>query len=368
MVADLVGDRAGDWDLAGAVPGEVIRKLGSAGLLCAQVSARHGGLGLNFRDDGQWTAYVGSLCSSLRSLMTSQGMAAWSVSRFGDEEQRAGYLSRLTGGDLAAVGFTEAGAGSDLSAMRARIRRDGDSIVVDGHKRWMTGARYADLLLVFGRFEDGAAAVMVPAEAAGVSVEPVADPSGCRAAGHADVRLNEVRLPSAALLGGVALPLPLLVTTALGYGRLSVAWGCVGILRACLASAAAHAQRREQFGVPLKANQLIARHLAGLFSGEQIATRLCEHASACWDTRSPELVVATVLAKQVAAEQAVRGAATAAQVLASAGAHGGHVVARAHRDAKLMEIIEGTAEISQLILADHVTAHSPLPAAEEKNL
>ncbi len=86
---------------------------------------------------------------------------------------------------------------------------------------------------------------------------------------------------------------------------------------------------------------------------EQISARVCEYASACWDSASPDMVVATVLAKHVNAGHAAKSASAAVQVLGSAGARDGHVVARAYRDAKIMEIIEGSNEISQLILADH---------------
>ncbi len=142
----------------------------------------------------------------------------------------------------------------------------------------------------------------------------------------------------------------------LTYGRISVGWGCVGILRACLTAATRHARSRNQFGKPLAEHQLVARHLAELFLAEQVATRMCEHASRCWDLGSPDLHVAAVAAKQIAARNATRAAATAVQVLASAGAVDGTPVARAYRDAKLMEIIEGSTEISQLLLAEHALA------------
>ncbi|EEP70232.1 methoxymalonate biosynthesis protein [Micromonospora sp. ATCC 39149] len=356
FVDSLVGDQPAGWDVAGELPDDVLRKLGTRGLLCAQVPTAHGGIGASSRSNGEFTAHVGSLCSSLRSVMTSQGMAAWTVQKLGDSAQRAAHLRRLTGGQLAAVCFSEPAAGSDLAAMGTTIRRVGDSVVVDGHKKWATAAAYADLLVVFGRYEDGAAAVVVPTSAPGVRVERVIDPLGCRAAGHAHVRLDDVRLPADSLLGGVAQGLPLLVTTALAYGRFSVAWGCVGILRACRTAAAEHASTRQQFGRPIAEHQLVARHLAELYIAEQTASRVCEHASDCWDAGSPEVVVATVLAKHVAAGNAARGAGSAVQVLASAAATDGHVVARAYRDAKLMEIIEGSSEICQLILAEHATS------------
>ncbi|MFF2729760.1 acyl-CoA dehydrogenase family protein [Streptomyces sp. NPDC058008] len=353
-VTELVGDRAGAWDRAGRLPEDVVRKLGASGLLTAQVPADHGGPGWSSADSGEFTAHVGSLCSSLRSVMTSQGMAAWAVERLGDPAQAADLLPRLASGDLAAMAFSEPQAGSDLSAIEATVTADGDSLLLTGRKKWVTAAAYADLFLVVARMGEAGAVAVVPRTAPGVQVRRVADPLGCRAAGHADLTFDEVRLPPGSLLGGGHQPLSLLVTTALAYGRISVAWGCVGILRACVAAAAGHAGTRHQFGRPLGRHQLVARHLADLWASEQTATRACEYASRCWDENAAGLAAAVVLAKYVGAEHAARGAAAAVQVLASAGAQDGHVVARAYRDAKLMEIIEGSSEMCQLILADHL--------------
>jgi methoxymalonate biosynthesis protein len=320
------------------------------------VPAEHGGLGLSSLHTGELTAHVGGECSSLRSLMTSQGMAAWAVQRLCGRQQAGSYLSRLTAGEVAGVAFSEPGAGSDLSAMSTTIRTEGDTVVVDGRKVWVTGAEYADLLLVFGRYGSGAAAVMVPSDAPGVTLAKVPGLLGCRAAGHADVTLDGVRLPAGAVLGGAGMPMEWLVTSALAYGRLSVAWGCVGIVRACLSAAARHAKSRQQFGKPLSEHQLVARHLAELIVAEQTATRVCEHASRCWDAAVPELVPATVLAKHVAAGNAARAASTAVQVLGGAGVVDSGPAARAYRDAKLMEIIEGSNEICQLMLSGHAVA------------
>jgi methoxymalonate biosynthesis protein len=224
---------------------------------------------------------------------------------------------------------------------------------------WVTGARYADLLVVLGWHGDEAAAVVVPSDAPGVRIEPVADPLGCRAAGHSNLFFDQVRLPASSVLGGGGQSLPLLFTTALSYGRMSVAWGCVGILSACLKAATAHASRREQSGKPIGEHQLVARHLAELLAAERVSRLVCQDASRSWDASSPEMVVAAVLAKHVSAGNAARAAATAVQVLASAGAQDGHVVARAYRDAKLMEIIEGSNEICELILSRHALAAAP---------
>lgn len=351
-VTELVGDRAAGWDRAGRLPRDVVRELGAAGRLAVQIPASHGGPGWSSADGGEFTAHVGALCGSLRSVMTSQGMAAWTVERFGDRAQAAALLPRLASGDTAAVAFSEPGAGSDLSAVGTTVTVEGDTLVLTGRKTWVTAADRADLLLVVARMGEEGAVVVVPRNTPGVQVRRVDDPLGFRAAGHADVRLDEVRLPRSSLLGGGRQPLSLLVTTALAFGRLSVAWGCVGMLRACVTAAVEHAGSREQFGKPLSGHQLVARHLADLWTGEQVATRACEYASRCWDENAADLSAAVVLAKYVGAGQAAKGAAAAVQVLASAGVREAHVVARAYRDAKLLEIIEGSNEMCQLVLAD----------------
>lgn len=353
LVSELIGDRADAWDVAGELPVPMLRELGGRGVLCAQVPPEHGGLGLSSLDNGALTAHTGTLCSSVRSVMTSHGMAAWTIGRLGDRDQRREYLPMLTSGSLAALGFSEPDAGSDLSGIETCIEPDGDEVVVTGRKVWITAAGYADVILVVGRFGADAAVVVVPRTAPGVRVQRVAHPVGCRAAGHAEVILDSVRLPAGSVLGGGGQSLAMLVTTALTYGRMSVAWGCVGILRACLRESTAHAGSRKQFGTPLAEHQLVARRLAELLVAEQVSTLTCEHASLRWDARDPDLAVTAVLAKHVSSGHAAQGAASAMQLLASAAAHDGTVIARAYRDAKLMEIIEGTTEICQVLLAQH---------------
>jgi len=352
FVTRLVADRAEAWDRDGELPRSVLRELGGKGVLCADTPEHFGGLGLHSLDNGELVAAAGAVCGSLRSIMTSQGIAAWTLRRFGSAEQQASFLPRLTAGETAGVAFSEPGSGSDLAAMTTEIVRDGDTMVITGEKSWVTGAAYAAVLVVFGRVGSGAAAAVVPTDASGVSVERVPDPLGCRAAGHATVRLDRVRLPMTHLLGGAGLPVTMLVTSALTHGRVSVAWGCTGMLRACLREVVRHSSQRETFGAPLFAHQLVRRHIAELHAAERTSTFVCERASREWDAQEPRHVVTAVLAKHVAAGYAARGAASAVQVLASAGARSSHVVARAYRDAKLMEIIEGSTEINQLLLAD----------------
>jgi methoxymalonate biosynthesis protein len=348
----LVAGHADDWDRAGRLPTRVARELGAAGVLCAQVPARHGGPGWDAVADGRLTAQAGELCSSTRSLMTSQGMVAWAVTRWGEDRHQARFLPPLTGGSLAGVAFSEEDAGSDLSGVRTEITHEAGRVRVTGRKVWVTGAVYADLVLVLGRYAGGTALVLVPTDAPGVTVLPRPDPVGCRAAGHADVVLDDVLLDEIHLLPGAGAPFGLPAQSVLLAGRISVAWGCLGIIRACLRSTARHAATRRQSGVRLAEHQLVARRLGEMVAAEQAVLRVCEHAAAAWRDGSPDLPAAALVAKHEGATRAAGTASSAMQVLASAAARDGHPVARAYRDAKLMEIIEGSTEICQLELAD----------------
>ncbi|MFJ9810373.1 acyl-CoA dehydrogenase family protein [Streptomyces sp. NPDC101158] len=352
LLTRLVAPHADAWDRAGAIPDEVVRALAAAGVLCAEVPGKWGGLGLDPLAHGRLTAHAGTLCASVRSLMTSQAMVAWALTRWGDAEQRERFLPRLATGATAAVAFSEPGAGSDLGAMRTTVVDQGATVRVDGAKVWTTGGTYADLVLVFGRHGDGTAMVLVPTDTPGLTVTRRPDPSGCRAAGHADLRFDGVVLDRSHLLPGAGAPLSFVGQSVLAAGRLSIAWGCLGMIRSCLREAVRHARVREQFGQPLYRHQLVARHLGETRAAEQSLLRLCEHASRSWSEGVPEMFDAALVAKHVGATAAASAASAAAQVLASAGARDGHPVARALRDAKLMEIIEGSNEICQLQLAE----------------
>ncbi|MBD0708861.1 MULTISPECIES: acyl-CoA dehydrogenase family protein [unclassified Streptomyces] len=352
LLTRLAAPHADAWDRAGAIPETVVRSLAEAGVLCPEVPEKWGGLGLDSLAAGLLTAHAGTLCASVRSLMTSQSMVAWALTRWGDPAQRERFLPRLATGATAAVAFSETVAGSDLSAMRTTVTDRGDTVRIDGAKVWTTGGTYADLVLVFGRYGDGTAMVLVPTDAPGLRVERRPDPSGCRAAGHADLTFDGVELDRGHLLPGAGAPLSFTGQSVLAAGRLSVAWGCLGIVQSCLREAVRHARTREQFGQPLFRHQLVARHIGETRAAEQALLRLCEHASRCWNEGVPEMFDAALVAKHVGASAAASAASAAAQVLASAGAHDGHPVARALRDAKLMEIIEGSNEICQLRLAE----------------
>ena len=305
--------------------------------------------------NGELTAHIGSLCSSLRSVLTSHGMAAWIVQRFGGDEQRTAFLPRLTGGELAGVAFSEPGAGSDLAAMRTTVRRRTTGSSWTGRR---SGSPRPSTPTCWWSSASPAPArrpSMVPTATPGVRLEPVPNPLGCRAAGHANVWLG----PGATAGRPSGRHRPAVAAAGHLGPDVRPAVGGVGLRRDPARLPSGGDPARQGKGAvrrPLADHQLVGRHLADLYATEQTADRVCEHASRCWDDGSPDMVPASVVAKYVSAAGAARGAAAAVQVLGSTGADDGEVAARAYRDAKVMEIIEGSTEICQLLLADHALA------------
>ncbi|GLZ40299.1 acyl-CoA dehydrogenase family protein [Actinokineospora sp. NBRC 105648] len=340
---------AGDWDRVGALPADVVRDVAALGLLGSDVPSRYGGLGRDARELGELCAALGGACSSLRSLVTVQGMVGAALLRWGTEAQRAAWLPALASGALRA-GFaaTEQGAGTELAAVATEFTRQGGEIVVSGRKLWITFGRFADVFLVLGRYPDGLGAVLVEADRAGVRVEPVHGQLGLRAGGLADVTFDQVRIPAENALATKGFGLSHVVGTALDHGRFTVAWGCVGIAEECLALAARHAATRVQGTTRLVEHQVVRAALGRMLVETESARALCERAA---DDRGS--IPRTVTAKYAAARAAAHVSTQAVQVLGAAGCADGAAVARFFRDAKVMQIIEGADEVAEVAIGEH---------------
>jgi methoxymalonate biosynthesis protein len=354
QITDLIAGHAVSWERDGRIPDAVLSRLSDLGLLCPEIPEEYGGLGMTSEEAGELLAHTGSLCSATRSVMTSLGIAAQLIRLYGSPDQRTTYLPQLAAGLIVGVAFTEPQAGSDLSAIDTRIVPDGHDYVVTGSKRWVTAADYAEDIVVIGRGADGGAAIaIVPTSAPGVTLEPVEDPSGIRAGGHAHVQLDHVVVSGEQVLADTGMPVTSVATETLTHGRITVAWGCVGIMRLVLRQAVRHAEYREQSGVALIQHQLIARRLGAMYLDERAATQLCLAASRAWDTGDEYYLEAAIAAKRFAASAAVRCADNAHTILASAAAHEYSLVAMAERTARLMRDIEGADDVLDLELADH---------------
>ncbi|WP_438296108.1 acyl-CoA dehydrogenase family protein [Streptomyces sp. HUAS TT7] len=360
--ADLAADahdRASRWDQDGGLPDSVRREVAASGLLAADLPRRYGGAGLDPLTLGEITARIGGECSALRGLLTVQGMVAAALMRWGTEAQRADWLPRLAGGELTA-GFaaTEQGAGSALGSVETRIeasgRSDQQELVVSGRKRWVTFGAVADVFLVLGTYEGRPAAVLVDADRAGVEREQVNGQLGMRGARIAHLSFDGVRVPRRQLVAPPGLGLSHVVATALDHGRFTVAWGCVGMAEACVEDAATHAAVRRQGDIPLGDHQLVRSLLARAAVAAAGARELSRRAAEARALGPGRGVAETLMAKYAAASAAATGSRDAVQVLGSAGCAPDSRAGRHFRDAKVMEIIEGAQQVSELHIAERL--------------
>ncbi|WP_324194440.1 acyl-CoA dehydrogenase family protein [Nocardia blacklockiae] len=352
---------AAAWDRDG-LPREMVELAAKCGVLGADRAA---GPGIGAHELGELAATLGAVCSSTRSLLTVAGMVAAAVDRWGTARQREYWLPRfVSGATLPGLAVTEDGAGTELAAVRTSLRPDGDGVVVTGRKLWVSFGELADVLLVLARAEKGPVAVLVPTDRPGVRVEPVADPLGLRGARLAHIDLDAVAVPAENVLAPPGFGLSHVVGTALDHGRFTVAWGCVGMARACLAEAAQRAARRRPDGSALADHQLVRAALGRCWVAVEGAEALCRRAADLRAGGDAGAVRATVAAKYAAAAAAARVAREAVQLLGAAGCGPDSRAGRFYRDAKVMEIIEGPAAVAELHLGDHVLTTAKAGAAQ----
>nr|WP_246097417.1 acyl-CoA dehydrogenase family protein [Streptomyces botrytidirepellens] len=350
--AASVRDDATVWDQQGRLPDSVRQQAAQDGLLAVSLPTAYGGAGGSPDDLAQVCAQVGAVCSTLRGLVTVQEMVTAAVLRWGTPEQRGLWLPLLArGGMFAGFAATEAGAGTALAAVNTHVRGSGDHVLVTGRKVWITFGQTADVFLVLGKAADRPVAVLVEGDRPGVHREPVQGHLGMRAAGIAHVSFDGVRVPRTHLVGPPGSGLRHVIGTALDHGRFTVAWGSVGMAEACLDTAAAHAARRTQGGVALAEHQLVRSVLARAAVDTAAAHALCTRATRSRTERRPEAVSETVLAKYAAARAAADVSSGAVQILGAAGIAPDSLAGRFFRDAKVMQLIEGSEHVSELHIA-----------------
>lgn len=352
FVATGITPHADRWDRDERLPPAVVGQVAAAGYLGATVPEKYGGAELDAVTFGLLNEALGAGCSSVRSVLTVHSMVAHAVLRWGSEAQKDRWLPLLaTGQHVGGFALTEPGAGSDAASLETTATREGEHYVLDGTKRWITYGQAAEVFLVFARCDGKIAAFLVERDRDGFDTVPMTGLLGTRASMLAELRLRRCRVPLDALVGRIGFGLTAVATSALDVGRFSVAWGCVGLAQACLDASVSYANRRRQFDKPLAEHQLIQRLLTDMVTDVSAARLLCHDAATLKDACDPVGIPATWMAKYFAARAAFRAATDAVQVHGANGCGLDHPVQRYLRDAKVMEIIEGSTEVQQVIIA-----------------
>jgi acyl-CoA dehydrogenase len=340
---------AAEWDEREEYPPGVLAKAARAGLTSCAIPTEYGGGGADAVTSALIAEELSWGCAGIASTIAATMFPVRPLLRFGTAAQRDRYLRLLAReeGALAAIAFTEAHAGSDVAAMRAEARRDGDGYVLNGEKVYITNGGIADVTLVFAKL-DGEITAFI-AERDDVAAGRVERKVGLRASHTGSVVLEDVRLPADRRVGeeGQGLEIALDFFTA---SRPQVAASAVGVARAALEYATEYARGRETFGRPILNRQGVGFKLADMAILVEAARLLVWRAAAAGDDAG----LLGSYAKAFAADAAMRVTTDAVQVLGGAGIMRDHPVEKWMRDAKVFQIVEGTSEIQRHIITGYL--------------
>jgi alkylation response protein AidB-like acyl-CoA dehydrogenase len=358
LVRQIAGEelapRAAEGEAAGQFPRETFRLLGKAGLLSLPYAEDHGGGGQPFEVYLQMLEELASAWLAVGLGVSVHVLTCNPVAYFGTESQQAELLPRLLGGELlGAYCLSEPQAGSDVAAMTTRaVASSGDGYVVSGTKAWASHAGQADYYTLFARTSDdrshGVSCFVVDAGTAGITVAPPEHKMGLTASPTAMVHWDEVRVPASRRIGveGDGMRIAL---SALDSGRLGISACAVGVAQAALDYAVSYARERKQFGRRILDFQGLSFMLADMAAAVQSARATYLDAARRRDRGLPFSKEASI-AKLVCTDAAMKVTTDAVQVLGGYGYVRDYPVERYMREAKVLQIFEGTNQIQRVVI------------------
>ena len=351
------------WDEHGTFPKEMFAEAWEVGLMNAEVPQEYGGLGLSTVDHVLMAEEVNYGCAGVGTSMFGNNLGAMPIMLAGTEEQKKKWLGSLTEAPIfAAYACSEPDAGSDVAGMRTQVRKAGDEYVMTGQKRWITNARYASWYTVFARTGDvkdrhkGITCFVVPRDLPGVSVGKKEDKLGQRASDTSDVLFDEVKLTRANLIGEEGQGFKVAMKT-FDRSRPWIAAGACGIMRRALDESRKYALERKAFGQPIAQFQAIQFMIAEMAMKYE-ATRLLM-LKASWSIGQGKLdAIESSYAKAFGADSAMQVATDAVQIFGGYGYTKEYPVEKLMRDAKLLQIYEGTSQIQRMVIARNLLAQT----------
>jgi len=345
---------AWEYDKDGTWPEEIIQKAWEVGLMNTHIPEEYGGPGASYLDGCLIEEELSWGCSGIQTSLGCNGLATAPVIAGGSEELKKDYLGRLTEAPLlASFCLTEPDAGSDVANMRTTAVKKGDKYVINGSKCFITNGGYANWYTVYAKTDKeaghrGISAFIVPRDA-GVVVDKKEDKMGQRASNTATVSFNDVEIPADHLIGEENHGFKLAMAT-LDRTRPGVAAMATGIARAAFEFATDYAKERVTFGVPIAMHQAIQFIIADMAT-EVEAARLLTWKSAVMLDNGERNTLVSSHAKRFAADTAMKTATEAVQVYGGYGFIKEYPVEKLFRDAKIMQLYEGTSQIQRLVIA-----------------
>ncbi len=359
LAARVLAPAAAELDRTGGFPRDALAEIARAGLLGVNVSEDLGGLGAGVVAYSLAVTELAKACAATTVAVCVSNMVAEVIASFGTPEQVRTHVPRLTRGEytVGAFALSEPGAGSDPGSMRTRARRDGDDWVLDGTKAWITSGTDAGLFVVWARTSEGKgtrgiSCFLVPAGTPGLSVGRPERKMGLRGSTTTPLSFDGCRVPKDALLGEEGRGFRVAMM-ALDGGRIGIASQALGIGRAALDAALAHARTREQFGRPIADFQAVQWRLADMATALDAAELLALQAAARKEAGLSFTREAS-MAKLFASERAVEACNLALDVLAGAGYRREGPVERYFRDVRVTTIYEGTSEVQRIVISRQI--------------
>ncbi len=349
-----IAPHAEGWDRDHVFPFDVVHKMGDLGLMGLLFEERYGGSGGVFTSLCVAIEEIGRVDQSMGiTLEAAVGLGINPIHRFGTEEQKNRWLPDLTAGRaLAAFALTEPDAGSDAGATKTRARLDGDEWVINGSKSFITnaGTSITSVITMTALTGPGEiSTIMVPAGTPGLIVEAPYRKMGWHASDTRGLVFDDCRVPADNLLGERGRGFHQFLAT-LDDGRIAIAALAVGLAQACLEHSVEYAKVRQAFGGPIGRYQAIAFKCADM-AVKVDAARLLTYRAAWLRDQGRPIKEAAAKAKLFATEAAVDATREATQIFGGAGFMDDSPVARFYRDAKVLEIGEGTSEIQRLVIS-----------------
>jgi len=344
---------ARELDREARFPREIIEKAREAGLVNINLPAEYGGSGLGCLELVLVAEQLGWGCTGIATSMCLDFLVIEALLFGGTAEQKREYLGRLTDGKFGAFALTEPGAGSDVAAIRTRARRRGDRYLLDGAKVWITNASVADFLVVFAKTDPdagyrGLTLFLVDRDAPGVEVGNPLPKMGQKASPSCELFLSEVEVPEGARIGGEGEGFSLAMRI-FDRSRPFVAAMATGLMQRCLDESLGYAVERRSMGVPIVEHQAVGHKIAEM-AIRTAAARLLTRQAAWLADRGRKCTREVSEAKAFAADSAMRVATEAVQVFGGMGYSAEYEVEKLMRDAKLLQIYEGTSEIQRNVI------------------
>lgn len=334
---------------------DVIRQMAEKGFLGSILPKEFGGAGVDALTYGRITEEIGKGCNSVRALLTVHtSLFGETLAKLGTEQQKKVFLPKISEGKkIGCFALSEPDAGSDAASIQTRYHETDDGYIINGRKKWITYGAVADLFLVMAVNPDDekTSAFIVDRNMGGITTRPMTGLMASRGAHLAEVFFDNVKVPKENIVCRPGMGFSMVANVALFYGRYSIAWGGVAIVAAAVEEMVTYARTRVQFGSKISQNQLIKGIIADSTTQLHAGRALCEKIGLLRNQGDDSAFTETNIAKYFTSKAAVDVSNNAVQVFGGNGLWSAYSVERLFREAKVLEIIEGSSQIQQMMIS-----------------